>query len=277
LHKGEDLPVNKEPGTVTEKAIAKADTTTPQKTGAGKKQQQHKWQWSIAGMAGSSSLSSFPVVLPVLNGSVTVPGGGGTFNPSILYTKDPEVKSAFSYGIQLQTETPIGKKSAVRFSAGYALFQTTTTIGRRVDSIAYFSSASSYNSNGYYYRNSDSLSYNNHYHFLQLGIDLVTSFKLFTAISARWEIGGGVSFLAGSNGLHYDNTTYRSFMNNSLLTKCLPYVSTGIDFSLGKKPFLYIGPHWEYQLAKLSNQNNETGHFLLSSVRLSFILPKNKK
>lgn len=249
------------------------------------KNKKNKWQWNIAVDAGSSGLRD-AIKLPAFAGSrsadALTPATPINGNPAPLLTVEPAVKDAFSFGIQLQATKQLGKKHRFGLSAGYSLFQTSMNVGRRVDSTALFNNSGAFNSSGlyyssFYYTNTDSTSYTNKYHFLRLGADLYTPFRLFKKVSFQWQLGAGIHILAATNGLHYDPATKKSFSNNALYAKTQSYISTGIDLSIGKVPFLYVGPHWQYSFTNMTSKPGDDQHLFLSSVKVSFVLPKKKK
>ncbi|MEO8174260.1 MAG: hypothetical protein ABI581_14295, partial [Sediminibacterium sp.] len=190
---------------------------------------------------------------------------------------EPAVKDAFSFGIQLQATKQLGKKHTLGLSAGYALLQTSMNVGRRVDSAMLSNSFAGSSYSAYFYTTTDSTPYINKYHFLRLGADLHTPFRLFKTIAFQWQLGAGINILAATNGLHYDPVAKKLFSNNSLYAKTQSYISTGIDLSIGKQPFLYIGPHWQYSFTNLTGKPGGNQHLFLSSVKVSFVLPKKKK
>ncbi len=257
------------------------DTFSAGKAQLVKVKAKKKWELSVSSEVGSSSIrnSLFSGSLQKDNSNgpqngVGGPGSGGGGNFSLV---TPSLKSAVAFGVRLEARRQLDKTFAIAFSAGYSLLQTRTTVGRRIDSTMFFSAFNSYSQNGFYYSNGESANYTNRYNYLQLGTELYTSFQLFKNISARWKLGGGVNWLVASNGIHYDENTGRSFLNNDLLTRVQPYLTTGIDFAIGKNPFVYIGPHWQYNAGHLTKQATSGSHFFISAVQLTFPLSKNKK
>jgi hypothetical protein len=290
----QDVPV-KDPASVSAKTEEKTteplpvtpiiSSSEPPVAATVVKTKKNKWQWNISVDAGSSGLRD-AIKLPGLSAFrdalVAAPTPPTNTVPAPLLTVEPAVKDAFSFGMQLQATKQLGKKHRVGFSAGYSLFQTSMNVGRRIDSTTIFNSnagafSSGIFSSSFYYTNTDSTAYTNKYHFLRLGADLYTPFRLFKKIAFQWQVGVGVNILAATNGLHYDGTTKKLFSNNALYAKTQSYISTGIDLSIGKTPFLYIGPHWQYSFTNLTNKLGGNQHLFLSSVKVSFVLPKKKK
>jgi len=279
-----NTPLTKNEGKATElqPTIDETSVTNDKTITVNKKSRKNKWQWRIAAEAGSGGLRNALSLSVSQNYSYsTVPSSPSSSNPGQIINNAPAIKDAFSYGIHVEVNKQIGKKHRIGISAGYSLFQTSTNAGKRIDS-TFSSSSAAWGLMGgvysrYYYTAGDTIRYISKYHFLQLGADLYTPFKLFRKISLQWQLGTGINILAATNGLHYDPTTGKLFSNNALYAKVQSYVSTGIDFSIGKEPFLYIGPHWQYDLTKLTGQTGYTQHLLLSAVKVSFVLPRKKK
>jgi hypothetical protein len=269
-----------QPGQEKNNIITSNDTGAITKTLLPKKDTKKKWQFSIVADAGRSalgnSLFSFFSISPAYSNygpsnSVGTPG-----NPSAVANTPPETGNAFGFGFRFKADRILSKTFSIGMFGGYTLLQTGTTIGK-LDSLSNSSSFSFLNPRGIYYTNSDSAKYTNRYHFLTIGSELTASFTLFRAIGARWQLGGGLNFLVGSNGLHYDNSSGRSFQNNDLLTHVLPYFSSGLDFAIGKRPFMYVGPHLQYNAGHLNKQSTSGDHLFFTSLQFSFILPGNKK
>lgn len=238
---------------------------------------KNKWQWNLAVDAGSSGISrslGMAIAREAYAGSyANLPGSVAGQSANFA----PIIKNAFSFGMQLQTAKQISKKHSIGISLGYSLFRTGISVGRRIDSTTYFSGVNNYNTNGYYYNSKDSVGYTNQYHFLRAGFDLYTPFRLFKKVLMRWQLGTGLNVLVATNGLHYDANSGRLFRNSSLMTTVQTQISTGFDISIGKQPFLYLGPNWQYFISNLSKQSGTNQHLFLSSVRLSLILQKKKK
>lgn len=236
-----------------------------------KKNTKYKWQWLMAVDAGSSGMrSSLSDTRKIYTQSYS--------NATGLYQNTmPVLNDAISFGIELQAHKQIGNKHSMGISLGYALFQTSTSVGHRIDSTTYFSGSSSYNTSGYYYNSADSIGYTNQYHFVQAGLNLYTPFRLFKSIRIRWQVGAGLAVLLGSNGLHYDDASGSLFRNNSLITKVQTQFSTGFDVPIGKQPFLYVGPQWQYFISHFSKQSGVNEHLFLSAIKISVVFPRNKK
>lgn len=246
-----------------------------------KKIKTKKWQWNMDFEGGASGLrSSLFTTGKSLNffynssAPALSTGSSGTTFQSLVPA--PVIKDALSIGIHFQATRPIGKKHTIGISFGYNLFQTTTGVGRRVDSTIYFNSLGSYNTNGFYYNINDSINYKNQYHFLGLGVDVYTPVKLFKKVSLRWQLGTGFKVLFATNGLNYDAVSGSLLRNSELMRTVHTYFSTGIDMAIGKRPFLYIGPHWQYFVSNLSKKELTNQHFSLSAVKITFIIPQKK-
>ena len=243
-----------------------------------KKNKKNKWQWNIVFDAGTSGIRrSLGKGSTAFNAYATNPANSTGSTVGQSQNIIPVFKNAFSFGMQLQANKPISKKHSIGISLGYSLFQTGINVGRRIDSSVYFSGLSSYNTNGYYYNSADSVGYTNQYHFLRAGFELYAPFKLFKTVSMRWQLGSGLNMLIATNGLHFDANSGRLFRNNSLMTSVQTHFSAGFSFAIGKQPFIYVGPHWQYFISNLSKETGTDQHLFLSAVKATFILDKKKK
>lgn len=244
------------------------------------KNKKRKWQWNIAVDGGISGIRKSLFMQKVTTADVyaSSPSTGNISGASQPGIKIPVIKDALSFGVQLQAIRTIGKKQSLGISLGYSLFQTATSVGSSVDSTIFFSGYNLYNTNGYYYRSTDSIGYTNQYHFLQAGVDFYRDMKLFKKISTRWQLGTGLNFLVTTNALHYDAGSGRLFRNSSLFQTVQVHLSAGFDVAIGKQPFMYVGPHWQYFITDLTKISSSNQHLFLSSLRVAFILfgKKNK-
>lgn len=158
-------------------------------------------------------------------------------------------------------------------------------MGKRIDSSALFSSANNSAIAGsntayyasYYYTTGNELNYTNRYHFLRFGTDWSTSVHFLKVLSLRWQLGAGLDVLIASNGLHYDPNANKLFSNNSLYSKFQFYGSTGFDIGIGREPFLYVGPHWQYNFTRMSPETSTPQHVYIPSLRVLFVWPGKKK
>lgn len=242
------------------------------------KNKKRKWHWSIAVDGGISGIrkSLFMQKVTAADVYASSPSTGNISGAVQSGGKIPVIKDALSFGVQLQAIRTIGKKQSLGISLGYSLFQTATSVGSSVDSTIFFSGYNLYNTNGYYYRSTDSIDYTNQYHFLQAGVDLYRDMKLFKKISTRWQLGTGLNFLIATNALHYDAGSGRLFRNSSLFQAVQVHLSAGFDVAIGKQPFMYVGPHWQYFISDLTKISSSNQHLFLSSLRVAFILPEKK-
>jgi hypothetical protein len=256
-----------------------ADTTVVAKIVAPKKETKKKWEYSIAIDAGISGIrNGLPFSGPgnFYNNppNNSIPPTGSPITGTVI----PEIKDAFGFSAHFKAASQLDKTFGIGFSAGYTLLQTATNVGRRVDSSALASQAAyAAGSARAYYVSADSLRYTNRYHYLGIGAELYTSFKLFKTVAAKWQFGGGLNFMIASNGLHYDASSGYLFQKNALFSYLQPYIITGVDFAIGKIPFMYIGPHFQYFPGHLTKKATSGEHLAFTSLQLSFILRGKKK
>lgn len=252
-----------------------------------KKKARTQWQFGFSGGIGKSGLRSNLISIPSFfekssfdpanysQGGISGPGNVVPGNTASYVP--PSFTDATGFFLGAHAFKPINKTFTIGITAGYTLFQSKTTVGRRIDSTLAFTNQNRANTNGYYFINGDSSSYINRYHFVNFGADLYTSFSLFKKIPLRWQVGLGMQYLVASNGLHYDPFYRRLYQNNDVFNRVQTYMSTGIDVGIGKNPFLYIGPHFSWQLGQLAENASGPNHLMMGSVQASFILQKNNR
>ncbi len=235
------------------------------------KDKPKKWAFQAGLDGGISGLVTYasPAYLSRYNAG-TVSAGFPSQNPKIQYNQ------SYTIGVQFSALKSINPKNAMGFYLGYSLLQNRVKVGMKVDSTVFFTSASTYNFNGYYYTNTDSAEYQNRFHFLTAGIRFQRQFSLTRKLSVKWDVSAGISVLLASNGLHYDTAHKKFFNNNSLYHKVQPHLSTGFDFILGRKKQWFLGPHFTYFTNRISKLDGVNQHFFQSTIRLSLAINGKK-
>jgi hypothetical protein len=121
----------------------------------------------------------------------SIPPTGSPITGTVI----PEIKDAFGFSAHFKAASQLDKTFGIGFSAGYTLLQTATNVGRRVDSSALASQAAyAAGSARAYYVSADSLRYTNRYHYLGIGAELYTSFKLFKTVAAKMAVRRRIEF-----------------------------------------------------------------------------------
>lgn len=237
-----------------------------------------KWQVHLFANAGSSGVRNS--ILRTHTASADMyysPPGSNLSNGSTGAAMPPAFHDAFSFNLGVEFNKAIGKKNSLGLSVGYGLYQDRLNVGMRKDSTIKSAQNGRYsNTGGYYYKNSDSIGYTNHYHFLEAAVHLYTPFKLFRVLPFRWELGAGASLLLGSNGLHYDQKDNLLFHNNDLLRKLNLQLSTGLDIGIGKTPFIYVGPQAKFFITNLSRQEGTKKYLWQPTLRAVCVFPQRK-
>ena len=190
----------------------------------------------------------------------------------------PVVRDAFSFGLSIDVSKNIGKRERdnIGITAGYNLYKTTTGIGTQNTGTVRFDNINVSNANNAYYNIKDSSSYTSSYHFLHLGVQYSHTLKWLKKVDMKWFAGTGINLLVNTNGLHlgYDSTGTYLFENTALFRRVQVDISTGLQFSLGKKKQVQLAPHVQYMLTNLSKQQGVNQHLFRPALRLSFSLGK---
>src|SRR6202035_2025004 len=130
--------------------------------------------------------------------------------------------AGFSFGLGVFAERRLSKR--ISFSAGiyYHYYSAKIRTGDFVDSSAFVNSAPASGQgsvvNGYY-GNGDTHGYTNNYHFVELPVNLNFQLNKSPKTPIIWEAGVSLSYLVGSNALHFDpyRKVYRSEEHTSEL------------------------------------------------------------
>jgi hypothetical protein len=243
------------------------------------KNKKHLWQWGVTVQAGKSGVRN---ALGLFKGEekASYSGNPANYNGSsgqAFNLSSPVIKDAFAFSLGVQASKQVSRRHNIGISIGYGLLQDQVGVGKRIDSTRLISSVDKSNEDGFYFKNTDSIRYLNQYHFLQTAVDFYTQYKVFKAVSVRWQLGTGLNVLVASNGLHYAENERIFFRSRPLLTTIQWQTSTGLEVGIGKQPFLYVGPQLTYFISKFSKQPGADQHFFQSSIRATFMLPQKKK
>jgi peptidoglycan hydrolase-like protein with peptidoglycan-binding domain len=213
----------------------------------------------------------------LFSGSTVSQPGAGSIGSATIY-KTPSLTNGFSFGINMEANKMINKRTGFSISLGYQMYQSQIGIGNRIDSATFISSSNSSNDDGFYYLSTDERKYTNRYHFIQTGFSFYVDRVVAKIIPIRWHIGTGASFLLSSNALHYDAAKGILFRSRPLVNNFQLNLSAGFDMGIGKKPFFYIGPELTYFITHPSQHPGSTDQYLFrAGARAVYILPKKKK
>ncbi len=187
--------------------------------------------------------------------------------------KLPKFEKGFSFGGGVQFYKQFSKRSALSIDAAYHLYQTKTSVGKRVALPVSFYELNIASNN--YYTNTDSLQYMDHYHFVQSSVDYYLLLNIHHCLPLRWNIGGGAGYMFASNGLHYSVNGNSFIINNKLFYNPQFFISTGFELGIGNNHPLYVGPKWRYFISPFSKENfAKKSH--LNSLSISVTVPFKK-
>jgi hypothetical protein len=244
--------------------------------------QRRRWEWGLSLQVGRSSLTH------------------GTFNKSFssggaLNSSSP-IFSATNFNQSANTvyREPYPTRASAGFSAGafmkknlsgrftfsfgfnYTLYSTSTTVGKKVDSLLLLRSAVSGNVQelNKYFRIGSAGSYINKYHYIEVPIVLQTRLTKSWKVPLYWDVGFSLSRLIASNALYFDSNTGVYYKDNQLLNKTHFNIITGLPVKLfaGKKFQLQAGPQLQYSFSNiLANQISPEKHFLFLGLKANLV------
>jgi hypothetical protein len=247
---------------------------------ANQKIKSSSWKIGFAGNAGISNINQSPFK-PVYGSYFSNnPIAGNVGNAGAPVTDaSSKFNAGFSFGMGVFAERRLSKR--VSFSAGinYHYYSAKIRTGDFVDSSAFVYSAPASGQgsvvNGYY-RNGDTQGYTNNYHFVELPVNL--NFQLNKSLKTPiiWEAGISLSWLIGSNALHFDPYRDVYYENNQLVnrTQLNGVTAIMVGFHLDHNE-LQLGPQLRYGLTDLLKSGESySQHLFYYGLTLSFIPEK---
>lgn len=247
------------------------------KKSSGKIPLKYSWQFSLAAHAGQSGMRK-EIGRSLMNQNVlssvippfSMPGGNNNF-------RVPSLQDAASFGFSAELSKQLSKRAGISFAFGYNLYQTRIGVGRKIDSVVLGNMVGQAVNNGYFI-SSDSVAYQNRFHFLQAEIAGFLQYPLTKTVSLRWSAGAGAALLLGSNALQYNETQGILYANNSLLNKLQWNLSTNLEFGFGKQPLIYVGPqlNW-FVTSPYKTTVSADQHLFRLAVKARVVLTKKRK
>lgn len=247
------------------------------KKSSGKIPLKYSWQFSLATYAGQSGMRK-EIGKSLMNQNVlssvippfSMPGGNNNF-------RIPSLQDAASFGFSAELSKQVSKRAGVSFAFGYNLYQTRIGVGRKIDSVVLGNMVGQTANNGYFI-SSDSVAYQNRFHFLQAEIAGFLQYPLTKTVSLRWSTGAGAALLLGSNALQYNEVRGVLYANNSLLNKLQWNVSTNLEFGLGKQPLIYAGPQLNWFITSpYKTTVSADQHLFRLAIKARVVLTKKRK
>lgn len=251
-----------------------------------KKQPAKKWNWRSELVIGRSGIrnslgslfegSSGAMYNNFLGSGVPTTTSPGSIPINLVR---PKVQDHFSFGASVEMSKTIGKKNSLGIQIGYQLYQTKYRVGTTNTGTLQFSNVSRANESNIYYGVRDSANYIASYHFIRLGLQWYRSLNWLNKAELRWYAGIGTNIMLSGNGLHVGiaNSNIYYFKNRSLLRTIQLDAITGIEIGIGKQKRLFVGPQVQYMLNNLSKQNGINQHLYRPSIKMSWLLSKDRK
>ncbi len=253
---------------LADKKIAKADA---------KQKKSSSWKTGFVLAPGISNVHQGLFKSTSVYNASSFTANSPTNNAGGYYYQSSDIKSNFSFAAGLTLNKMLSK--LVMFSAGinYHYYSTKIFIGDIVDSsINILSPNSGALVPGGYYRNGNSNSYINHYHFIEIPVALDFQLNKSNRFPLIWEAGLSALYLVNTNALHFDPYNGVYYKDNGEFNKM--QISAASAFSIGfpvGKNQLQVGPQLQYGLSgllKKSTGNSE--HLFSAGLKIAFILNK---
>jgi Outer membrane protein beta-barrel domain len=196
----------------------------------------------------------------------------------ILYYGPSEIKPGFSFSAGFLAEKPISQKISISTGLSYHYFSNIIQTGEYYNGSLSLtvSNTSSININGYY-RNGNTQSYTNEYHFLEMPINLQYQFSEGKKLHLFASAGFSIAELLETDALHFDYGSGAYYKNDALFNKT--QVNGLIALQAGfyhRHTMLKIGPQLQYGLTNLlSSSTGDKQHMFFAGINLA-VMPGKK-
>ncbi len=244
--------------------------------------QRRRWEWGLSLQVGRSSLTH-----GTFNKSFSSGGALNLSSPifsatnlnqsaNTVYHEPYPTRASAGFSAGAFMKKNLSGRFALSFGINYTLYSTSTTVGKKVDSLLLLRSAVSGNVQAFnqYFRIGSAGSYTNKYHYIEVPIVLQTRLTKSWKLPLYWDVGFSLSRLIASNALHFDNNTGVYYKDNQLLNKTHFNIITGlpVKLSTGKKFQLQAGPQLQYSFSNiLANQISPEKHFLFLGLKANLV------
>lgn len=250
---------------VVKKTVVVASEKPKETISQNKKEKNKKpWEFGFTGGAGVSSVNEnlFTTTVAATPNVYTQSFSLAAAPPPPSYNAPSSIKAGFSYSAGVFAQKGISKR--LSFSVGLNYHYSSTKL-----------QASTYT---YYAASSQSHTYTNRYHVLELPVALSYRFNKSNRFPLIWEAGLSVAELVGSDAVHYNITSGSYFKDNSLFNKTQVNAATSvmIGFHANKHLYFQAGPQVQYGLTDLLTSGaSGSQHLFFGGIKFVFI--PNKK
>jgi hypothetical protein len=244
--------------------------------------QQHQsmgWQWGFSFLAGRSSLTN-GTLNKIFNGPVREFSASATLSSNVVYREPYPIRASAGFSAGAFLKKNLSKMFSISIGITYTLYSTSTTVGKKVDSLLLPQPSVAVNQlvSNQYFRIGSAGSYTNKYHYIEIPVVLQTRLTRNWKLPLYWDLGFSPSRLLTSNALHFDKNRGVYFKDNQLINKAQFNIITGLPatLSLKKKFILQAGPQLQYGFSNvLANEKGSGKHFLFLGLKAT-VLPGKK-
>lgn len=241
--------------------------------------QRRRWEWGLSLQAGRSSLTN-GTINKVFSGAVMDFSASATLSPNVVYREPYPTRASAGFSAGAFMKKNMSEIFAICIGINYTLYSTSTTVGKKVDSLLLPQSSVAANQQVFnqYFRIGSAGNYTNKYHYIEIPVVLQTRLTRNWKLPLYWDAGFSLSRLIASNALHFDINRGVYFKDNQLINKASFNINTGLPatLSLKKKFVLQAGPQLQYGFSNvLANEKASGKHFLFLGLKAT-VLPGKK-
>jgi hypothetical protein len=252
LKKDESLATNKK------KAPTKKDESVAMKN----KNQQNaaaakaRWQLGVTAGAGVSDLGR-QLFKPATVADFALSNTPMSPGPNAPYRRPSDVTAGQAWHAGAYISRNVGKKLALKLGLNYELYSNNIQVGSQVNSARFVNQGTDMKMVEEYYTIGTTTNYNNKYHFVSAPLSL--QWKVFERkkYGIVWENGINVSRLVNTTALHFDGISGTYYKDDNIFKKTQLMLSSSVLFTIKSKNNLqlYAGPHVQYGISNLVNEN----------------------
>ena len=255
--------------------LKETETVSKKNTDTAKKK---KWEFGATGSVGISGLShglSFFGTEKSLDAANSQTNTSG--NPGRIAVSAAEPRKGFSWQLGIYAKRKLTERIWLSTGVNVASYSTIQQAGVFVDSLRIFSTTFNQSSVRNFYRNGSSISYTNHYYYLQVPFYFHWQLTKGNKFPLLLQNGFSLGLLAGSDALVYNTVSNVFYRDNKLLNKAQLSYQTGLytnPFKQSKKS-ITAGIFFNYQLSKLQKVNiNGSNHLSTFGIQLGWNFKK---
>ncbi len=245
-----------------------------------KKPGAKKWKWGLQFTPGISSLHEHSFSLSEKRFADVNYQSPSTGAGMPARRRPSEVRSGFAFQAGGFAQTKISSRISFSIGFQYAYYSSHLDVGNRRDSLLSLQFSSFLDANSVYNAGSDTTTYTNHYHFIELPLHVQWQLNKNKTKPFVWSAGFSIGQLITSNAIMYD-TAFGGiyYKNKNLLNKTQFSLSTGFSWTVAnnKRMQWIVGPFADIHLNKLVTNPFEDKKYLhFIGMRTAMIVNQKK-